>query len=332
MPDSPDLRALPPGPSGADGELPPALAARLRALPAPDPGDAYFAALPARAHARLAAAPGAPSTRTAADRVPRARTNAPPRRLWAAAAVAGLVLAALALWTLTPPRPAAPRIAQQPPALPDTLPPLPPADPAPTAPAATPSSDVPRPDGPAGPAALPAARPAARPGTRPESRRTDRPSRLRPAPAPPPRAPTPSSGPVRSQRLAAAPGGAPDAALTAARLADSANVEGVRLLRRAQLVALALQNAERPSDVSVLTPLAASLADGLARWRRVPGADAALVASADVLEPVVVGLSLLAPADTASARTLRDTARRADLSLQLDRALVAAGQIRAGAY
>ena len=95
---------------------------------------------------------------------------------------------------------------------------------------------------------------------------------------------------------------------------------------------LALQHAETDAEVEMLAPLAAPLATDLARWRLAPDADPALVAAAGPLEPMLAGLALLPPSDVASARALRTAARRADLSLLLDRALLASDGAHGGAY
>ena len=136
----------------------------------------------------------------------------------------------------------------------------------------------------------------------------------------------PFAPPRRTHRLASAPAPAEASGWTlASAMQDSADADGVRLLRRAQLVVLALQYAENNDEVAMLAPLAEPLVGELSRWRLHPAADPALVAFASGLEPVLIGLAALAPADAAGANALRTAARRADLSLALDRALIVAG-------
>ncbi|MBE2186079.1 MAG: hypothetical protein IAE99_04845 [Rhodothermales bacterium] len=301
MPDRPDFRE-----DGRDAGLSDALAERLRRVPPPDAPDGYFDTLADRTRARLdAAAP----PRRAADRAPASR---PPRRAGWRVAVPALALAVLlgvGFWM----RADAPRLAQQ----------RPPAD----------TSAVPR----AAPVErrLPDVRLDAAPT--PERRVTPK-----PMPTPKPRRAVPvrpqaapSLMPRRSQRLAAAPVDSMRAALPAASLrlaAAPVDAEGLRLAQRAQLVVLALQTADATDDLALLAPLAQPLVDDLARWRMHDANDPALAQTLNSLEPVLIGLATLAPSDTLSARQLRDAARRADLSLQLDRALLAAGDAPVVAY
>ncbi len=307
---------VPPPPDGGPEALPPALSERLRGLSVPDPGAAYWAALPGRVTAR-AAGQGAPRHAARGPRDRAATRHATQRRHTAARlATASLAVVLLALSVLWIGR----------------------SDPFARAPRPAALAAIPVPSGAASGDVAPGdtVRPMLR-GTVPAPSRNAAPrpeDRRRAGPI----APEAPMRPVPTQRLASADvdvdaGADVERTRRAARaLADSADAEGVRLLRRAQLVALALQNATGASDVSVLAPLASGLAAGLAQWRSVPGVDPALVASADVLEPIVVGLGLLAPADSAGARQLRDAARRADLSLQLDRALIAAGRPLSAMY
>jgi hypothetical protein len=115
-------------PAPAD-RLDAALVARLRALPQPDPGEAYFAALPDHVAARLKADGRTP----AADRAPRrhARTR---RAAWTSVAVAALIVLVYALpQTRRAADPRDARVAQQRPV---------PATPKPAGPAAVPGADT----------------------------------------------------------------------------------------------------------------------------------------------------------------------------------------------
>lgn len=287
--------------------LPDALAARLRALPAPDPGDAYFDALPGRVAARLSADAPADRPYAPTDRPARPRQHFAPRWARLAAPVA-CALALLVWWTAerrSSPVPASPEIAQTRPDL----------RPAPPRPASVLPDTLRR-------AAPAAEKPDARPLRAPK-----------PLPVRPRSQAVPFAPPRRSHHLAAAPApAAPSGWTLAAAMQDSADADGVRLLRRAQLVVLALQYAETPDEVAMLAPLAEPLVGELSRWRLHPRADPALVAFAAGLEPVLIGLAALAPEDAAGAQALRTAARRADLSLALDRALIVAGTAPPSGY
>lgn len=306
MPDRPDFRE-----DGSVGDgLSDALADRLRRLPAPTPPDGYFDTLADRTRARLDAA-AAPTPR-GWDRAPASRQTR--RAAWRVTvpALAVALLLVVGFWMQR--RVEAPRVAQQHPNVPGD------------------TSGVPR--------AAPPERtlPDVRFDPTPERRVAPKP---RPAPKPPRAVPVrpqaaPSLIPRRSQRLAAAPvdstrfGAAPR---TTVRLAAApVDAEGLRLAQRAQLVVLALQTADATDDLALLAPLAQPLVDDLARWKMHNAGNPALAQTLGGLEPVLIGLATLAPSDTLSARQLRDAARRADLSLQLDRALIAAGDAPVVAY
>lgn len=305
MPERPDFRE-----DGRDPGLPDALADRLRHLPPPAAPDGYFDTLAERTRARLGDAAPAPR----ADRAPASRRTR--RAGWRVAAPA-LVLAllvAVGFWMQH--RDAAPRLAQQ----------RPPA-------ASSDTSGAPRAVPPE--RTLPDVRfdAAPAPERRTSPKATPAPKPRRAVPVRPQAAP--SLMPRRSQRLAAAPVDslrAPSPRPGMRLAAAPVDAEGLRLARRAQLIVLALQNADATGDLALLAPLSQPLVDDLARWKMHASNDPALAQTLNGLEPVLIGLATLTPSDTLSARQLRDAARRADLSLQLDRALIAAGDTPVVAY
>lgn len=315
-------------PDADEPRLPDALAERLRTAASPDPGDAYFDALPARVRARLAVgAASLPVGRSVGEigrpaRAPEHRAR--PLRAARLVAVAS-VLAAMLLVVVQIQRPTAPLGSSASEPLAQTRP-SPPARP-------TPDSLPPAVHAPDGPVVLPR---GGTPGKSTPGDRVRRARERRPAGPAVPGAST--SSPVRTQRLASAAPGAraqnspvPSAAprLVPVSTADS---DGHRLLQQAQMVVLAVQNADTGADVAVLQPLAAHLAAELTRWRASAPLDSDVRALVDLVEPVVLGVATLDPSDADTARLLVAAAQRADLTLQLDRALLVAGSLPSLVY
>ena len=271
-----------------DDRLDAALAARLRALPQPDPGPAYFAALPDRVAARVRQNVGRP---TAPDRVarPHARTR---RAAWVVGVTAVLIVL---VWSLPRAQRQIPRqdgrVAQQREQAPVTKP---------TGPAATPQTDTTRPK------VVPA--PIRKEGG---SRRSSN-----PAPAPRRREPT-----------TARPRGAPLLAnAEIPEIPDNLPVPSalVTTLERARVVLLTLAHADSTDDLGVLQPLAESLVAEIATQRSAfDAADPALRSIADRLEPLL--LTLAHPdGSPGTMATLRARIREDEMLFRLNVALLAA--------
>ena len=99
--------------------------------------------------------------------------------------------------------------------------------------------------------------------------------------------------------------------------------EARRVLERARVVLLALAHADSTDDLSVLAPLAASVAADAAALVGDASPEGVLVGR---LEPVLLTLAHLGPTDDpAATRMLRQQVDRHEFLLRLDLALVAAG-------